>query len=206
MCRGVRDRECGLQAEGPGGCTQRLADIGPARFAGVQRACLPPGRKHLQAGGVHALHTGAVDGDGCIDVHVRGEDDGGLFLIGLASGLVVIPPLLTIVFREKYPRWWFDWNLELLRFENGTIGLANGIAHLSLIERHGASGRITNAFVQGFGYAPGVAVASTVAHEAGAGQLEIDQLMNFGRPRPGRDGLPSSHPVDRSAARGLTRA
>ena len=23
-----------------------------------------------------------------------------------------------IVFRRKYPRWWFDWNLELLRFSN----------------------------------------------------------------------------------------
>ena len=23
-----------------------------------------------------------------------------------------------IVFRQKYPRWWYDWNLELLRFEN----------------------------------------------------------------------------------------
>jgi hypothetical protein len=22
------------------------------------------------------------------------------------------------VFRQKYPRWWFDWNLELLRFSN----------------------------------------------------------------------------------------
>src|SRR5205085_12216795 len=34
------------------------------------------------------------------------------------SGLLVIPPLLMIVFRQKYPRWWFDFNLELLRFEN----------------------------------------------------------------------------------------
>jgi len=25
---------------------------------------------------------------------------------------------LMIVFRQKYPRWWFDWNLELLRFSN----------------------------------------------------------------------------------------
>ena len=33
-------------------------------------------------------------------------------------GLLFIPPLLMIVFREKYPRWWFDWNLELLRFMN----------------------------------------------------------------------------------------
>ena len=42
----------------------------------------------------------------------------GLFFIGLASGLVVIPPLLTIVFRQKYPRWWFDFNLAFLRFDN----------------------------------------------------------------------------------------
>src|SRR4051794_32925381 len=31
-------------------------------------------------------------------------------------GLLVIPPLLMILFRQKYPRWWFDWNLQLLRF------------------------------------------------------------------------------------------
>ena len=47
-----------------------------------------------------------------------GRDGGGLFFIGLASGLVVVPPLLTIVFREKYPRWWFDFNLAFLRFDN----------------------------------------------------------------------------------------
>jgi hypothetical protein len=33
-------------------------------------------------------------------------------------GLLFIPPLLMILFRQKYPRWWFDWNLELLRFSN----------------------------------------------------------------------------------------
>ncbi len=33
-----------------------------------------------------------------------------------AVGLVVLPTLLLIVFRQNYPRWWFDWNLELLRF------------------------------------------------------------------------------------------
>jgi hypothetical protein len=47
-----------------------------------------------------------------------GEDGGGLFFVGLASGLIVVPPLLTIVFREKYPRWWFDFNLAFLRFDN----------------------------------------------------------------------------------------
>ena len=32
------------------------------------------------------------------------------------SGFVVVPLLLAILFRGKYPRWWFDWNLELCRF------------------------------------------------------------------------------------------
>jgi hypothetical protein len=34
------------------------------------------------------------------------------------GGLVTFSPLLMILFRQKYPRWWFDWNLELLRFQN----------------------------------------------------------------------------------------
>ena len=34
------------------------------------------------------------------------------------SGLLVLPPLLMILFRRKYPRWWYDFNLELLRFQN----------------------------------------------------------------------------------------
>jgi Domain of unknown function (DUF4389) len=35
-----------------------------------------------------------------------------------AGGLLFFGPLLTILFRQKYPRWWFDWNLELQRFTN----------------------------------------------------------------------------------------
>ena len=34
------------------------------------------------------------------------------------TGLLFLPPLLMILFRQKYPRWWFDWNLALLRFAN----------------------------------------------------------------------------------------
>src|SRR5438105_12017546 len=33
-----------------------------------------------------------------------------------AGGMLFIGPLLMIVFRQKYPRWWFDWNLQLQRF------------------------------------------------------------------------------------------
>jgi hypothetical protein len=35
-----------------------------------------------------------------------------------AGGLLFFAPLLMILFRQKYPRWWFDWNLELQRFTN----------------------------------------------------------------------------------------
>ena len=34
------------------------------------------------------------------------------------GGVLFLAPLLMIVFRQKYPRWWYDWNLELLRFTN----------------------------------------------------------------------------------------
>jgi hypothetical protein len=35
-----------------------------------------------------------------------------------AGGTLVFGPLLMILFRQKYPRWWFDWNLELTRFSS----------------------------------------------------------------------------------------
>ena len=34
------------------------------------------------------------------------------------TALLFVPPLLMILFRQKYPRWWFDWNVELMRFSN----------------------------------------------------------------------------------------
>ena len=40
-----------------------------------------------------------------------------------AGGVLFFGPLLMILFRQKYPRWWFDWNLELQRFSClGTSG------------------------------------------------------------------------------------
>jgi len=35
-----------------------------------------------------------------------------------AGGFLFLGPLLMILFREKYPRWWFDWNLLFGRFSN----------------------------------------------------------------------------------------
>jgi hypothetical protein len=46
-----------------------------------------------------------------------GGPETGTIVVG-GTGLLFLPTLLLIVFRQKYPRWWFDWNLELLRFTN----------------------------------------------------------------------------------------
>ena len=45
------------------------------------------------------------------------QERGSAVAVG-AGGLLFFGPLLMILFRQKYPRWWFDWNLELQRFEN----------------------------------------------------------------------------------------
>ncbi len=51
-------------------------------------------------------HEGANYGHGATTIAAGG------------GGVLFLAPLLLIVFRQKYPRWWYDWNLELLRFSN----------------------------------------------------------------------------------------
>jgi len=33
-----------------------------------------------------------------------------------SGGILFLPLILMILFRKKYPRWWFDWNLALTKF------------------------------------------------------------------------------------------
>ena len=33
-----------------------------------------------------------------------------------AGGILFLPTLLMLLFRRKYPGWWFDWHLQLTRF------------------------------------------------------------------------------------------
>ncbi|MFC1991988.1 DUF4389 domain-containing protein [Chloroflexota bacterium] len=35
-----------------------------------------------------------------------------------SAGIVVLPLVLMLLFRKKYPKWWFDWNLALTKFSN----------------------------------------------------------------------------------------
>jgi Domain of unknown function (DUF4389) len=38
--------------------------------------------------------------------------------VAAAGGAVIAPVVLMLLFRRKYPRWWYDWNLEISRFSN----------------------------------------------------------------------------------------
>jgi|SRR5262252_4874105 len=59
-----------------------------------------------------AIVLGTVDGGGWQWSYPNGTTG----TAAGAGGLLFFGPLLMILFRQKYPRWWFDWNLELQRF------------------------------------------------------------------------------------------
>jgi len=44
-------------------------------------------------------------------LHAGGDD-----IVIEAGGIVFGATLLMLLFRRKYPRWWFDWNVALTRF------------------------------------------------------------------------------------------
>jgi hypothetical protein len=37
-------------------------------------------------------------------------------ILELLGSVTTAPVALSLLFRRKYPRWWFDWNVELSRF------------------------------------------------------------------------------------------
>ncbi len=36
--------------------------------------------------------------------------------LGFSTNVIFMPVVLMLLFRQKYPRWWFDFNLEMQRF------------------------------------------------------------------------------------------
>ncbi len=46
-----------------------------------------------------------------------GTVDNARFTAGF-GGVLFVPTVLMLLFRRKYPDWWFNWNLNLVRFEN----------------------------------------------------------------------------------------
>ena len=43
-------------------------------------------------------------------------DEDGQTSAASTGGLLILPTVLMLLFRRKYPRWWFDFNVELSRF------------------------------------------------------------------------------------------
>jgi hypothetical protein len=39
-----------------------------------------------------------------------------IYQSGSAGGIIFFAVVLMLLFQQKYPRWWFDWNLGLTRF------------------------------------------------------------------------------------------
>jgi hypothetical protein len=60
-----------------------------------------------------AIVLGAIGG--ATEVTTDGDTS---TVVATTSGLLFLPPLLMILFRRKYPRWWYEFNVELLRFQN----------------------------------------------------------------------------------------
>jgi hypothetical protein len=49
---------------------------------------------------------------------LHANDQTATYTLASGGGVLFLPLVLMILFRQKYPRWWFDWNLNLLRFSN----------------------------------------------------------------------------------------
>ena len=49
---------------------------------------------------------------------LRQNDHTAGYTLASGGGVLFLALVLMIVFRQKYPRWWFDWNLNFLRFSN----------------------------------------------------------------------------------------
>src|SRR5690242_16301399 len=63
-----------------------------------------------------AIVLGTVSG--ATHIYTGGSGSGRTLIVVGAGGALFAGPLLMILFRQKFPRWWFDWNLELTRFSS----------------------------------------------------------------------------------------
>ena len=63
---------------------------------------------------------GLVSGGGSGGGWVDESAEAGTTAAG-AGGILFAAVLLMILFRQKYPRWWFDWHLALSRFTHRVV-------------------------------------------------------------------------------------
>ena len=74
-----------------------------------------------------AIILGPIDQGSAHFAH-GGPDNRTSAELAASGGTLFLPVLLMLLFRQKYPRWWYDWNLELNRFSNRVL------AYVSLMD------------------------------------------------------------------------
>jgi len=74
-----------------------------------------------------AIILGLIDQGSAHFAH-GGPDNRTSAELAASGGTLFLPVLLMLLFRQKYPRWWYDWNLELNRFSNRVL------AYVSLMD------------------------------------------------------------------------
>ena len=64
-----------------------------------------------------ALLLGLLSGPATLGrPHEAAESGRAIVLVYGSGGILMLPTALMLLFRRKYPGWWFDWNLQLTRF------------------------------------------------------------------------------------------
>ncbi|GHG83351.1 adenine deaminase [Pseudodonghicola xiamenensis] len=96
-------------------------------------------------------------------VHLRHELSGRDFEIAAPEGANAVRANVIGVIENQAPTKALKADLPV---RDGLVEAEGEVCQIALVERHRATGGVTNAFVSGFGYVGRMAMASTVAHDS----------------------------------------
>ena len=85
------------------------------------------------------------------------------FTISAPEGVSSVKAKVIGVIENQAPTKSLEFDLPV---DEGNVQITEGVAYLSLVERHRGTGTVTNGFVSGFGYTGSMAIASSVAHDS----------------------------------------
>ena len=85
------------------------------------------------------------------------------FTLSAPEGVSSVKAKVIGVIENQAPTKLLEFDLPV---EEGNVQITEGVAYLSLVERHRGTGTVTNGFVSGFGYTGSMAIASSVAHDS----------------------------------------
>ena len=96
-------------------------------------------------------------------VNLKGTVEAEAFDIAAPDGANTVQAKVIGVVENQAPTKALTAQLPV---EDTKVQIAGDVARIALVERHRATGGVTNGFVSGFGYSGQMAIASTVAHDS----------------------------------------